>query len=1443
MCARFSSAAFGALVAVAVLLPGKALAVEYVIHISVDAMHAGAVSALDPAAAPNFYRLLNEGAATFDARTDFNRTNTSPNHATIFTGRPVFDWTRTDGSTIEGHLWGENATDDPTYSYTGSAGPNNITLHDVHTAITSPVFTQGGDNYTSTGGNTPEKTAYEYVHSVLDVAHDAGLRTGMYYGKHRINMEVNSYDSDSGAPDLNPLGGDNGANKVDSFLYQPDTQTAALISAWKTDMQADPFNYSFIHFSRPDHVGHPRTWDLTPGSDYQQSIQLVDGYLGEILELIETDPRFKDNTAIVLTTDHGGRLGTGTHDPATWQDNYQIPFMVWGPGVAAGADLYQLNPQYLTPGEGRPDYQDPYGQPIRNGDSPNLVLSLLGLSAIPNSSMNADQRMALSYNYAGMVAADQPVRHWRLNESGATTAAVNSATNTTATPAEADGVYVVSPVQSVPGLLATQPGATAVRFEGAQRIDIPTHADVDSDGNGTVDFAYAEKTIELWFNADGTSERQVLYDQGGQLRGLNVYLVGGKLYMSGWNTTNETGSPAAPWGGEGPLARAVSADVTAGETHHAVLVMNGDPSGTEGSITGFLDGRPIGQIYGVGLLFEHDGLTAVGGQSSEGFFHDTGPSLATGYNFIGTIGEVSQYNAALGTERVQLHTIHGTGQRLSHGAYGDAVLGDSPLAYYQLGEQSGDGAVNVSTSATGAGLGAALDARHQGGIAYVGSLLPQSDNGAVGFTGAGSGSMLPGNAAMDDAAIVERTVSLWFKADSVTGRQVLFEEGGEDHGLNLYIEGGQLHASAWNDSGTSQYLDLGTPITAGETHHVALTYDDTADAMVTMLDGQVVAAQKGIASILPRAAGTGLGVVNGGTRFADGSATGAGESHVDRSFAGVMDDVAIFGNGLTVNQVRRQLAAAGFAAAQDPYEAAVQADAPSVYYRMDNTAGNGFANVAGGFDSVGHLVTGRANGTGVSRTAASLVGAATPDSAAVLTGTGLIALPDNGAINQQKFGHRTIELWFNAADAAASGRQVLYEHGDGANGMNVYLEGGQVRLGAWSTNTDTGTVTAKFAVSPTIESGENYHLAFAFDDVDSNGMFGYLNGVLIGHSSGTVVINGSGGDIGLGGRNQATRYADGSTTGVIVTGTGDYFRGQIDEVAIYPRPFTIAQAQSHYAAATGYRFGLPDVAKLGVTLNYDAAMDTDGNSTWEDCVGSVQSDGSGNHVEFALGGATRQAVTSACLGITHAYDFTAGAKGTAASLEKLMGNPTDTGATFEFWFKPHDLMGDEMIFETGGATDGTALLLQDSMLRFSTWDNQGATNPAISTSTFDLSLLTAGELGEFLHVVAEVDLVGDMSRLFVNGELRDEQAASANIADWAGSDNTGLAGVNGGTLGGLSTGTFDGQIAVFRFYDMALTAGEVRGNYLSVVPEPGMFTLAAISLAVLALSRRRKRSG
>ncbi|MFT4560355.1 MAG: putative AlkP superfamily pyrophosphatase or phosphodiesterase [Gammaproteobacteria bacterium] len=314
---------------------------RYVIHISVDGLRADAITTLGETQLPSFFRLRDEGAFTDNARTDANYTVTLPNHTTQITGRPV------DGT--NGH------------NYTRNRMPGSSTsLHRM----------KGG-----------------YVSSVFDVIHDHGLSTAVFASKPKFVLYEQSYDTANGAVDL--TGSDDGRNKIDVFEINVDTRD--LVDEFLSAMAPNPINYTFMHFRDPDTAGHTSQWDLSFASGYLNSVIEVDHLIGKILDAIQSSTSLRDQTVVIVTADHGGRIGTTTHQPAHSRGNHTIPFYVWGGDTTAGVDLYALNPNTRAdPGSSHPTYDhDP--QPIRNGDAANLSLELLGLTANPGSTINARQ--------------------------------------------------------------------------------------------------------------------------------------------------------------------------------------------------------------------------------------------------------------------------------------------------------------------------------------------------------------------------------------------------------------------------------------------------------------------------------------------------------------------------------------------------------------------------------------------------------------------------------------------------------------------------------------------------------------------------------------------------------------------------------------------------------------------------------------------------------------------------------------------------------------------------------------------------------------------------------------------------------------------------------------------------------------------------------------------
>jgi hypothetical protein len=318
--------------------------IDHVIHVSVDGLRPDAITALGPANLPNFYRMRTEGAFTDNARSDYDVTVTLPVHTTQLTGRGVL------GAT--GHGW--------TFNFDPDVG---------ETLASNRGF---------------------YIAGVFDVAHDNGLRTGLYAGKSKFSLFAASWDAINGAVDV--TGEDNGRNKIDRYMNSEDS--ADLVNSLVANMTARAYHYVFIHLADPDAVGHASGWDPTPGSPYSNAIKDMDSRLGVIFSLVNTNAQLAGRTAIVLTADHGGYLYD--HSDNTLPQDYTVPFYVWGPGVIAGGPLYTMNSaNRLDPGTGRPTYFEPI-QPIRNGEAANVSLKLLGLPPVPGSTIGTAQDLALT---------------------------------------------------------------------------------------------------------------------------------------------------------------------------------------------------------------------------------------------------------------------------------------------------------------------------------------------------------------------------------------------------------------------------------------------------------------------------------------------------------------------------------------------------------------------------------------------------------------------------------------------------------------------------------------------------------------------------------------------------------------------------------------------------------------------------------------------------------------------------------------------------------------------------------------------------------------------------------------------------------------------------------------------------------------------------------------
>jgi len=169
-------------------------------------------------------------------------------------------------------------------------------------------------------------------------------------------------------------------------------------------------------------------------------------------------------------------------------------------------------------------------------------------------------------------------------------------------------------------------GEPAIEFDGTgEHLDVANSPDINTGGS------YSARTLVVVFKTGSNiTSRQVIWEQGGDTRGLNFYLDSGDLYINGWNLQE------MPW-----LATIPSFPVSVNTTYVATLVMDG----VAGRFEGFVNASSIGNVGNIALLYGHSGACALGHVEGKTRFHDG--STAGPANFGGQIAEFHYYNEVL----------------------------------------------------------------------------------------------------------------------------------------------------------------------------------------------------------------------------------------------------------------------------------------------------------------------------------------------------------------------------------------------------------------------------------------------------------------------------------------------------------------------------------------------------------------------------------------------------------------------------------------------------------------------------------------------------------------------------------------------------------------------------------------------------------------------------
>lgn len=147
---------------------------------------------------------------------------------------------------------------------------------------------------------------------------------------------------------------------------------------------------------------------------------------------------------------------------------------------------------------------------------------------------------------------------------------------------------------------------------------------------------------------DDIQTRQVVYEEGGTVRGLNIYIEAGQLRCGFWNDRND-GDGTQPF-------IEVKTPIEAEKKYQIVYLFDyahfQDENSPDGTIECFVNGTSIGQVASTSRLHAHSGDIGLGAMNDGSYFHD-GAGSSDNYFFKGHLFEFMLYNNAHSLVEIQ----------------------------------------------------------------------------------------------------------------------------------------------------------------------------------------------------------------------------------------------------------------------------------------------------------------------------------------------------------------------------------------------------------------------------------------------------------------------------------------------------------------------------------------------------------------------------------------------------------------------------------------------------------------------------------------------------------------------------------------------------------------------------------------------------------------------
>ncbi|MFT4216806.1 MAG: PKD domain-containing protein [Micropruina sp.] len=633
-------------------------------------------------------------------------------------------------------------------------------------------------------------------------------------------------------------------------------------------------------------------------------------------------------------------------------------------------------------------------------------------------------------------------------------------------------------------------------------------------------------------------------------------------------------------------------------------------------------------------------------------------------------------------------------------AYAGLVAGQGATHLWQLGEATGS---TLTVDAIGSAHGAPNSTATLGGAGALTnetgtSLTITSAAGAVTTTTA-------------EQAPTTFSVEAWVKTTSTLGGRIVgFGDQVNTSNVStlydrvLYLDTGGRPNLMINDTAVRTVTST-TAINDGNWHHVVGTVDD--GGMQLFVDGIRVARDQRYTT--PR-------TYSGFWRIGWDTTTGFTNKPSNSGLVGSIDEVAVYPRALSLTEVQAHVTGSGrtgswTAQPTDEYAAAVVANTPDLYWRLDESSGSALDSSGSG--NVGSVTETLTRG---------VEGAISGNAAATFNGSSNIVVAQRPWVAPQRF---TAEVWFKTTTAKGG---KLIGFGTATSGLSSSYD-----RHVWMLNTGKlafGTYPGSQQIITSANSyndGQWHHVAAS---QGADGMKLYIDAQLVGTNA--------------------------TTTGQVYTGywriggdknwsgaSSSYFAGTLDEAAVYPSALTENDIRAHYAASGRTAPNrAPSAAfsytKSFQTVNVDASGSTDPDGAvasyaWDFGDGTTATGVTASHTYASAG------TYSVTLTVTDAQGLT-----NSTTQSVVAAQNQAPVAAFAATVDLH-----EVAFDAAGSTDpdGTVASYAWDFGDGSTGTGATASHTYASAGSFTVSLTVTDDQGATNTVTQTVETVDPPNQL------------------------------------------------------------------------------------------------